>query len=454
METASIPQSRWEPELKKAATSIHLLALRYSIVVFLLAAIPDYYNFPTAWLPILAGRIGVAAAIGACIFLFGKGKMNVYWLITLPFTMMGIISSVAYALAETDFVLALNCTIFALSVVFSFFAIVKFHHTATVVSLTLVAIFFFVFLNPHYTFLEWLYSGGFLPIISAAVVFLLIRVRISLNISEICSRLALHDSHLLLDEKNRSLKEAKIKLEKVNAHLEETVRLRTESLRKSNAERDEMVYRLSHDFKTPMINIRSLVDLARNESDPEKVKQIYGLIDHSIQRFESLVTSMDQFVTYTQKSLNLRPTNLPILIEETWRRIALHQGTTMQLELERPLPNMVHSDPDKLKMVLECLMRNAIQFQREGQQGLLRVTWTQVEGFLRVRLQDNGTGIQASVLQKVSDLFFRGDNRSKGLGIGLYLAKGTMEQLQGQLHISSDPHGTTVELTLPLQQAA
>jgi signal transduction histidine kinase len=69
-----------------------------------------------------------------------------------------------------------------------------------------------------------------------------------------------------------------------------------------------------------------------------------------------------------------------------------------------------------------------------------------------ISFEDNGIGIESAYFEKVFDMFFRGSERSDGAGLGLYIAKETVEKLGGTISlISTIGHGSTFKIVLPIQ---
>lgn len=79
-----------------------------------------------------------------------------------------------------------------------------------------------------------------------------------------------------------------------------------------------------------------------------------------------------------------------------------------------------------------------------------------MDNLTQIAITDNDEGIKQEHLPKVFDMFYRGNPKSQGAGMGLYIAKGIIEQLGGQILLESKENvGTKVLLTVPnnLEQA-
>ena len=67
-----------------------------------------------------------------------------------------------------------------------------------------------------------------------------------------------------------------------------------------------------------------------------------------------------------------------------------------------------------------------------------------------VRFEDNGIGIENSLLPKICGMFFRATTEKDGSGLGLYIVKEAVDKLRGKIEISSElGEGTIFKLDLP-----
>jgi len=67
-----------------------------------------------------------------------------------------------------------------------------------------------------------------------------------------------------------------------------------------------------------------------------------------------------------------------------------------------------------------------------------------------IKIKDNGQGIDPTLQEKVFEMYFRGNERSKGNGLGLYIVKKAVEKLNGDVElISSVGGGATFKVVLP-----
>ena len=115
---------------------------------------------------------------------------------------------------------------------------------------------------------------------------------------------------------------------------------------------------------------------------------------------------------------------------------------------------LIFGDTEKLKLVLENLMSNAVKYTPSG--GKIEIRLAKDGGRAVFSVKDNGVGIPESQQKRVFEKFFRGDNvvkhQTEGTGLGLYIAKNIIEQSGGKIWFKSrEDEGTTFFFSLPLE---
>jgi signal transduction histidine kinase len=110
-------------------------------------------------------------------------------------------------------------------------------------------------------------------------------------------------------------------------------------------------------------------------------------------------------------------------------------------------------DRQRLEQLLENLIENAIKYCPDG--GPVQVFVQQDAAGVHLAVADCGIGIPAEDLPCLFERFHRGanvdDRRFPGMGLGLFICKGIVEQHGGQIVVRSRPgEGSTFDITLPL----
>jgi signal transduction histidine kinase len=117
----------------------------------------------------------------------------------------------------------------------------------------------------------------------------------------------------------------------------------------------------------------------------------------------------------------------------------------------------VRADAQLLRQVVMNLVSNAIKYTPEG--GAIEVRFERDGDTLRWSIRDSGIGIPRSSQARLFEKFYRAENVStletEGTGLGLYLVRLIMEQLDGRVWCESEEGaGSTFRFTLPLAELA
>ncbi|PIV10246.1 MAG: hypothetical protein COS49_01545 [Candidatus Portnoybacteria bacterium CG03_land_8_20_14_0_80_41_10] len=121
---------------------------------------------------------------------------------------------------------------------------------------------------------------------------------------------------------------------------------------------------------------------------------------------------------------------------------------------KKTLPK-VKVDKEKIELVVQNLLDNAIRFNNSGGQVTISVKCDKMK--LEVMVQDTGVGIPRSQRKRIFAKFFRADNAIKleteGTGLGLFICKNIIEAHGGKIWFESqEGQGTTFWFTLPTAQ--
>ena len=299
-------------------------------------------------------------------------------------------------------------------------------------------------------------------------------------------------SIFLVRRSSRARDSAEARLRDNNLNLEATVDERTADLREANDEIQRFAYIVSHDLRSPLVNImgftseldelrgdifRRIATLARASDSAPLVPASGGDIDAALdgedqqlsQEFtealgfiKSSIGKMDRLITAI---LNLtregRREFLPVkidtreLIEGIVATVA-HQAAEAEAQIRiEPLPDIV-SDRLAMEQIFSNLIDNALKYLKPGVPGDITIRGRTKLGFAIFEIADNGRGIDPKDHQRIFDLFRRAGTQDKpGQGIGLAHVRALVRRLGGTMSVSSElNHGSRFTITLPIAWAS
>jgi signal transduction histidine kinase len=300
-------------------------------------------------------------------------------------------------------------------------------------------------------------------------------------------------SIFLVRRSARARDAAEAQLRDSNLNLESIVQERTADLREANEEIQRFAYIVSHDLRSPLVNIMGFTseleelrgdifkriatlgrgassatlvpDNASDDAEPaldgtdrqlsQDFTEALGFIKSSIAKMDRLITAILNLTREGRREFQPVPIDTSELIEGIVSTVA-HQAAeaNAQLRIER-LPEIV-SDRLALEQIFSNLIDNALKYLKTGVPGDITVRGRTKLGFAIFEVADNGRGIDPKDHQRIFDLFRRAGTQDRpGQGIGLAHVRALVRRLGGTMSVASELHnGSTFTITLPLTWAA
>ncbi len=253
-------------------------------------------------------------------------------------------------------------------------------------------------------------------------------------------------SFLIIRHDIRKEREGRSQLQRVNRENGELLEMRK-----------QIILTISHDIRGPLGNISNCVELASETREKRKREVYLENIRHSCRHILSLVNNlMDVYrINETRDTRNEIPFRLGSLLDnisEEYARKAAGQALLFERCHENVNNITVRGDADKLEQILDNLLTNAIKFTPSG---TVRFHTGYAEGRLHVEVGDTGIGMDRETLDRVFRPFERAaqEINSEGFGLGLFITKGLVKVLDGNIDVESRPgKGTIFRLTFPLPE--
>lgn len=231
-------------------------------------------------------------------------------------------------------------------------------------------------------------------------------------------------------------------------------------IRRLESLRRDFVANVSHELRTPVTAILSAAETMETAlaKDPQDARRFLAIVERNASRLQRLIEDLLDLSRIESRELRLRPERFSFapfaahllgLFRERAdkRRITLKVETAEGIELD--------VDRRALEQVLTNLVDNAVKYCPEGCTVTLHAGPTEgpVPG-VRLRVEDDGTGIESKHLARLFERFYRVDaGRSRemgGTGLGLAIVKHLVEAMGGTIEVTSAVgKGTTFDVKLP-----
>ena len=224
-------------------------------------------------------------------------------------------------------------------------------------------------------------------------------------------------------------------------------------LSRSNKELDTFASVASHDIRGPLATTGMFASLLANrlvgKIDRECTEWI-SLIQSEVQRMNSIVESLLEYSRFNLDRTDVVECESEAILANVLdglRSDVMANGAEVTHD---PLPT-VAGDPVQLTVLFQNLIANAIK-HRSGAQPKIHVSSVPEDVNWKFSVQDNGVGIDPADIDRIFQLFHRGQgsHREKGWGIGLATCKKIAELHGGRIWVESVPGtGSTFYFTIP-----
>jgi len=221
--------------------------------------------------------------------------------------------------------------------------------------------------------------------------------------------------------------------------------------------KSDFINRASHELRTPLTAAILMAELLQHGGTEEEKTEYLDALTRELNRQKDLV---DQLLIAGRlesgrMKINITPMDLLPTLKDAIRSVkalADKHKITVKLETEHnSIP--VLGDAGGLSHVFINLINNAIKFSPEGKSVEVVTTKGNAEHEARVSIIDHGLGIPPEAIPHLFERFFRARNVTiaeiPGSGVGLYIVKSIVDELNGRIEVKSDLNqGTTFTVFL------
>lgn len=243
-----------------------------------------------------------------------------------------------------------------------------------------------------------------------------------------------YDRCMIVVYETTNIKELSIKLES-----------KVKELENINLYMDNFVYAASHDLKSPVMNLKALMNLWNLPN--VKQDDINKRIKNGVKTIEDTLDSLIEIIEI-QKNNNIKLNN--VSIEKTYYKALknlenhLHRSDA-EIKLDFEVKNIKYVEP-YLVSIIQNILNNSMKYYDKSRKCKISLTTKQLKDYILITIKDNGIGIDFNRINKdkIFEPFNRFTNKSSGRGIGLHLVKNIVEKNGGYIEVESEINkGTT-----------
>lgn len=274
------------------------------------------------------------------------------------------------------------------------------------------------------------------------VVFFIIENRKIKNISSYLDEILNGNYHMdIRDFDEGNISHLKNDIYKVTVKLKEQHDLSIKD--KKNLE--ETLSDISHQLKTPLTSMYVMNDLLENDLDPKVKREILSKNYSQLERIEWLVTSLlkisrldsgtvvlNEKVVKVKEVINkaVEPLRIPIELKNIMLSIDCDDNISFSVDLNWTVEALVN------------IIKNAYEHTLEN--GKIDIKVIENPIYVEVSITDNGCGIKEKDINHIFERFYKGEENSESIGIGLNMARKIIDLEHGEIRVKSKVgYGTT-----------
>ena len=272
----------------------------------------------------------------------------------------------------------------------------------------------------------------------------------------------LAEQNIVAEQRNQEIEQSKREIEEKAGQLAVSSRYKS-----------EFIANMSHELRTPL---NSLLILAQQlEENPEhtmtETQVEYASVIHAsgmdllglLNSILDLAKVESGTVTPERADVSLAELRSGLIRE--FEPVATGKGIGFSIELETGCPDLLITDPQRLRQILKNLLANAFKFTESGSVDVRLSTersgWSpdaealaSAPAVVAIAVTDTGIGIEKEQQQRIFEAFAQGDGTTArlygGTGLGLSISRELAGLLEGEITVASAPgHGSTFTVYLP-----
>jgi len=233
---------------------------------------------------------------------------------------------------------------------------------------------------------------------------------------------------------------------------EERMQAKNDQLAKLNYQMEKFVYSTSHDLRSPLTTILGLGNLLRLDTRDRNVLDYADKIEVSANRLDKIIRDILSFSRATYQNEHVQEIRwLPVVNSVIENHRSHPHFDRIAIDTHVDGDAVFYLDATRLEIILDSLIGNAIHYTDVNKTRSfvhIKIALTVQEAVISVH--DNGIGIHRQFFDQIFHMFFKASILSKGAGLGLYLAKESITQLNGSIQVESEVgFGSVFTVRLP-----
>jgi signal transduction histidine kinase len=222
-------------------------------------------------------------------------------------------------------------------------------------------------------------------------------------------------------------------------------------LLKVNKELDSFVYSVSHNLRGPLASVMGLLSLTTDQRDHKILESLHTMMASSITKLDDTLSEILEYYKNARSDVQIEEIDWKSIIQTSLSKLDyLDKENQIKKNISIKADVPFFSDHARISILFTNLLSNAISYSDHKKKSSIDIDVYVTRESAAITIHDNGIGIRDDVMPKIFNMFYRGTEKSRGAGLGLYTVKETIAKLKGDIQITSVfGKETTIRITIP-----
>lgn len=232
-----------------------------------------------------------------------------------------------------------------------------------------------------------------------------------------------------------------------------------EQQQKDESSRKELIAGISHDLRTPLTSIKAYVEGLEKgiANTPRLYKRYIDTIKNKSTELENIIEQLFLFskIDIGDFPFHFKKADIALELQTYIGEIQdEYKNKGLQIRLNTGGAQLFSNiDAQQFRNIISNILENSAKY-KEKDTGEISITCYADNNKIIIELCDDGPGVQEASLDKLFDVFYRGDpsrsNKKSGSGLGLAITAKMLERMGGGIRAKNNPDsGLTMIITLP-----
>jgi PAS domain S-box-containing protein len=209
------------------------------------------------------------------------------------------------------------------------------------------------------------------------------------------------------------------------------------NLAKTNKELEDYAQIVSHDLKSPLRSIHSLISWIKEDSDKafgEQTLQYFSMIESKVEKMDHLIQGILTYSKIDKEELVKENVNTHHIIQSIIDII--HIPKHISIIIKNQLPTL-SADRYRIQQLFQNIIGNAVNYI-ENEQGLVEISSEEFKDYYVFAIKDNGVGIAKEHHKKIFNTFQCYTKSEHSTGLGLSIVKKVVDAYKGEIWVESE----------------